>query len=166
MFSNVRREPSFCAVVLRRADKANEPGSATIIYVTWTGACADTFRVCPRTFARAQGFCFVASLFISYLIHSSSLACDWTCSTVIGYHMIRVCLPSQSAPEKRNQEKEAHIPLRTSWISETNVSAMFDNPHKILLFDCRIDFYHGIDALSKFDQTQKQNTPLERVSQD
>ena len=28
-------------------------------------------------------------------------------------HVIWVCLPSQSATEKHNQEKEAHKPLRT-----------------------------------------------------
>ena len=39
---------------------------------------------------------------------------------------------SQSASEKHNQEKKAHIPLRTSWISPQNLSAMFDN-HAILL---------------------------------
>ena len=32
--------------------------------------------------------------------------------------MIGVCLPSQSASEKHNQEKNAHKPLRTSWISQ------------------------------------------------
>ena len=41
--------------------------------------------------------------------------------------MMGIYLLSQSAPEKHNQEKEAHKPLRTSCISETNVSAMFDN---------------------------------------
>ena len=28
-----------------------------------------------------------------------------------------------------------------------------------------IDFYHGIDALLNFDQTQKQNTQLEKAKQ-
>ena len=36
-------------------------------------------------------------------------------------HTIEVCLLSQSAPEKHNQEKQAHIPLRASWISQTCV---------------------------------------------
>ena len=34
------------------------------------------------------------------------------------YHVIKVCLLSQSASEKHNQEKKAHKPLRTSWISQ------------------------------------------------
>ena len=40
---------------------------------------------------------------------------------------------SLSASEKHNQEKKAHKPLRTSWISQKKMSAMFDN-HTILLF--------------------------------
>ena len=52
-------------------------------------------------------------------------------------HVIGVCLPSQSVLEKHNQEREAHIPLRTSWISQKqNVPAMFDNH---CIFDCRIN---------------------------
>ena len=43
------------------------------------------------------------------------------------YHVIGVYLPSQSATEKHNQENKAHKPLRTTWISQKNVSAMFDN---------------------------------------
>ena len=35
-------------------------------------------------------------------------------SFLCAHHVIRVCLPSQSEPEKHNQEKKAHIPLRTS----------------------------------------------------
>ena len=39
----------------------------------------------------------------------------------------------------RNKEREVNISSRhTSWISQTNVSAMFDK-HKILLFDYRIN---------------------------
>ena len=48
-------------------------------------------------------------------------------------HVIAVCLPSQSAFEKHNQEKKAQKPLRTSCIFQTNVSAMFDD-QKTLLF--------------------------------
>ena len=48
-------------------------------------------------------------------------------------HVIGICLYSQSASEKHNQGEKAHIPLRTSWISWTKLSATFDN-HKILLF--------------------------------
>ena len=33
-------------------------------------------------------------------------------------YMNRVCLPSQSASRKHNQEKKAHKPLHTSWISQ------------------------------------------------
>ena len=44
-------------------------------------------------------------------------------------HVTEICSPSQSASRKHNQEKKAHIPLRTS----KNVSAMFDN-HTILFF--------------------------------
>ena len=44
-------------------------------------------------------------------------------------HVIGVCLPSQSASEKYNQEKKAHKHLRTSWILSQNVS-----DHEILLF--------------------------------
>ena len=33
-------------------------------------------------------------------------------------HVIGVCLPSQSASAKHNQEKKAHKPLRTSYISQ------------------------------------------------
>ena len=36
-------------------------------------------------------------------------------------HVIRVWLLSQSASEKHNQERKAHKPLHTSWISPTNV---------------------------------------------
>ena len=36
-------------------------------------------------------------------------------------HTIEVYLLSQSAPEKHNQEKQAHIPLRASWVSQTCV---------------------------------------------
>ena len=54
------------------------------------------------------------------------------------YHVTGVFLPSQSAHEKHNRENEAHKPLRTSWISQKNVSSMFDN-HTILLF------YYGIN---------------------
>ena len=41
-------------------------------------------------------------------------------------HVIGVFTLSQSAPEKHNQEKQAHIPLRASWISQY-MSDMFDN---------------------------------------
>ena len=48
-------------------------------------------------------------------------------------HVIGVCLPSQSASEKNNQEKKVHKPLRISCTSQITVSAMFDD-HTILLF--------------------------------
>ena len=49
------------------------------------------------------------------------------------FHVIRVGVPSQSAPRKHNRQNKAHTPLRTSWNSQSNVSAMFYN-HKILLW--------------------------------
>ena len=53
---------------------------------------------------------------INYKLHLQLMNC----------HVIGVCLPSQSASEKHDQEK-THIPLRTSWTSQ-KLSAMFDNP--------------------------------------
>ena len=39
-------------------------------------------------------------------------------SVMFDCHVIGVCLPSQSASAKHNQEKKAHKPLRTSYISQ------------------------------------------------
>ena len=41
------------------------------------------------------------------------------------FHVIGVCLSSQSAPEKKTIKIKAHIPLRTSWISPKKNA--FDN---------------------------------------
>ena len=46
-------------------------------------------------------------------------------------HVFRVCCPANQLLELT--KKKAHIPLRTSWISQTDVLVMFDN-HTILLF--------------------------------
>ena len=62
----------------------------------------------------------------------------WYCSGRVGTIPIltttwwEFACPANQHP-KSTIKKKAHIPLRTSWISQTNVSAMFDD-HKILLF--------------------------------
>ena len=55
-------------------------------------------------------------------------------------HVIRVCSPSQSASKMHNQEKRAHKPLRTSWISPK----MF-LPSLIIMQSCY--FYYRINKL-------------------
>ena len=53
------------------------------------------------------------------------------------YHVIGVCLPSQSSPKKhKSRKKKAHKPFHTSWISQTKVSAMLDHHLKSCYFNC------------------------------
>ena len=49
-------------------------------------------------------------------------------------HVTRVCLPSQSAPAKNNQENIAHKPLRTWWISLPCLIII-----QSCYFDCKIN---------------------------
>ena len=49
--------------------------------------------------------------------------------------MIGVCQLSQSASEKQNQEKKAHIPLRTSWILK-----QMCQPCLVIIQSCYFDY--------------------------
>ena len=57
-------------------------------------------------------------------------------------------LPSQSASEKHNQEKKAHKPLGTSWISPKNCLPCLISKHS--RSDYRINFSHALAGWSAF----------------
>ena len=53
--------------------------------------------------------------------------CKQNDNNCVVFHVTGVCLPSQSASKKHNQDKKAHKPLHTSWILQTNMYRTYSN---------------------------------------
>ena len=98
--------------------------------------------------------------FSTYCFETASITTFGTLFFVMFCRTPRVCLglfssrlsaarsfPAQPISTRKAQSgRKAHKPLRTSWISQTNVSVMFEN-QKILCFDYRKTFLPVLVAL-------------------
>ena len=91
-----------------------------------------TFFKCLSYFKCLAKFLHMYDEILGFLLHYelSNCAC-YACGSYI--YSFQPCDSQPISIQRRNQEKKEHKPLRTSWFSQRNVSAMFGN-HTIMLF--------------------------------